>query len=238
MQLNTIVLCVLLGGMIKTVGAEPVINNIITLNPIIHASPVLSAQQFSTTQIDLYQAFLKTVYCKAKEYSQSLPLEILERAKKNWAFILGGSCVVGYVALLMFMLYEHKKLKDFGSWAHWSRTVSCLKLENYSIEQIEQELVLEIQKRYFNPNDPTNCISPLILFWNDLEREIWTLEWYLVLWRLCRHKPFVWFLPINKSFKNSAKMALQRAYIVKKLFLTWIAERNATLQSAYIQKAS
>lgn len=237
MQAYTVLLWVFLGGMVKDVGAEPVINNIITLNPTIHVSPILSAQQFSTTQIDLYQAFLKTVYCKAKEYSQSLPLKIFEKAKRNWAFIFGVSCVVGYVALLGFILYEHKKLQDFGSWACWNRTVSCSNLEHYSVEQIEQELIFDIQKRYFNHNDPMNCVSPLILFWNDLEREIWALEWYLALWPLCSHRPFAWALPINKSFKNSAKKAQQRAYVVKKLFLAWIAERNTTLQGSYIQKA-
>jgi len=63
-------------------------------------------------------------------------------------------------------------------WANWRDDLSLEQLLNIPHEDLTQELLTEIQRRYISQGNPTDFVSPLTHFLNSLENEIKTLTYY------------------------------------------------------------
>ena len=147
--------------------------------------------------------------------------ETIKHHNKKLAFLLIG---VGYLTACYQAYVGDNYSNQSELWANWRDDLSLEQLLSIPHDQLAQELLIEIQRRYITQGNPTDFISPLTSFLNSIELEIHKLEYYK------RFNDWIQWLRISKLLPTKRKdghifnKQLQKLKYLKNIFLSWAAK--------------
>lgn len=134
---------------------------------------------------------------------------------------------IGTYAYLWYQLYDARALlKDQQAWCNWKDHIDIDRFLLCNHNEMSKELLLDIQERYINNQNPSDYIVPLVSFLAIIEKEKQALETYL-WWSKKFITSYARFIfPIDNECIKLASQALTRLKCIKKIFVTCLAERN------------
>jgi len=136
-----------------------------------------------------------------------------------YRWLITATCIGAYSYLYYSIRNAQSYLNQPDMWFNWHETLSLEKLLSINTEELEQELLLDIQRRYTNLHEPTNFIAPLISFAHAIDQEFARLSYYKKLYKLLSVSYVYKILPISIVFYQKT----QRLTYLKNIFLTWAA---------------
>ena len=93
------------------------------------------------------------------------------------------SCGVGLLMLHLVCSYQlirgNSHFKDESLWSAWKKEIPLRSLILIPKNELARELIITIQRRYFNPKSPSDFFGPLVAFLVDLKAEIQLSELYI-----------------------------------------------------------
>lgn len=142
-----------------------------------------------------------------------------------------GTPIATYALICSFLLYGNRHMHDETTWIHWKRHLSLEELNAYCLKEQQKEdlsnnLIDAILKRYFKTKDPMNHIDPLIQFTNDIEQEINFISRYIVIATVIQKSQLIKIFPTNDTKVAQAKECRQRLQFIKRLFINSMATYN------------
>jgi len=139
-------------------------------------------------------------------------------------FIAGGSILAAYLWLCRSCVNGNKYLEQTDTWAAWHQELVLEELLAMPQHELAKDLVVEIQRRYSNPKNPTDFLSPLISFMREIDREIALTQYYIKLYMILQRTHANAILPVNTTrFATICDVQRRLAYL-RNVFLTWAAE--------------
>jgi len=190
-----------------------------------------------TTQINQYSKIISIVKHKINQ----LPFQKWNNAVDGyWSYIMEHklvSCGVGLLALHLACSYQlirgNSHFKNESLWSAWKKEISLRKLVLIPKDELARELIITIQRRYFNPKSPSDFFGPLVAFLVDLQAEIQLSKLYIKRYNWLDKLLFTRiFLGEITAFRQGPEK-IQRLFFIKELFLTWTAEHKLELNTNY-----
>lgn len=168
---------------------------------------------------DLFLLFYKFPEVPIRQYGNLFASRLYDHR-----YTLIGSMAAG---LYLFLFYEVIKGNNYlerqDSWALWKQHIPLSQLLEIPQEDLSNELILEIQRRYTSREKPTDFISSLITFMRDIEKEIELVKYFINLESWLRSFRIARLFPINSRRFSQASDRLNRLTYIKNTFLTWAA---------------
>jgi hypothetical protein len=137
--------------------------------------------------------------------------------------VLLATIAVYSAVIVQLIRYNHIMHRP-GAWSSWNSHMSLESLFAIPQKELSDELLREIQRRYMNAHNPTDFLTPLMRFVDDVDYELATLG------SLQNMQEWIAFLHINWLFPERIlrqtereNRAIRLAYI-KTLFMNWIAD--------------
>lgn len=199
---------------------------------IAHNDTTTTSLQTSAHTTDINQT--TTVEVEAPSSSLHNAIEALpslwtqfkqECTNHKW-HIVGGTCLVSYFILCGILIKDNFYLNHPDLWARWKydQTLTSLCVTNQ--EALRKELIVAIQQRHLDPQNPTDYIKPLTKFIATIETEKKWLEAYCkrAAWIKTLHLSAI--LPINDAKITLAQNLVERLQFINSLFITWASEYN------------
>ena len=140
---------------------------------------------------------------------------------KKW-FIPAGLCVV-YVYVLYELTKGNQIIANHNAWAAWNDDMCLVTLAEIPEKKLYGELIVDIQKQYTDPLNPTDWVTPCIIFHEKLLEEQKILERYLRIGRWLESLKLSLIYPVNATRLEQAQEKLERLMFVRDLFFTWAA---------------
>jgi len=171
---------------------------------------------------------------------KSLPVDAFMQASERWykegnSFISNnkwpiglGMVILGYGCFHYTIFQLHSFFNDSQRWANWGPLIEAEDLLTLQPEHLEQELLLEIQRRYINAENPTDFISPLISFLNEIEHEQKLAQRYLTISLWLEKIHIQYYLPFRLR-TSEIKLQAQRLVHIKHTFHNWAAHHKIAL---------
>jgi hypothetical protein len=205
----------------------------------------------STTEKDIMrqQLILKVNFSPVQIHSPALlpekflpgiPFEQWKSQTVNFfysnRYMVGISIILGcYIIACNYAVQANKLLEQTDTWTSWHSEMSAEQLMTIPDKELAKELVLEIQRRYSNPQNPTDFISPLIAFVRAIDREIETLKKYLTYYTWVHKLHAQRILPIQQKAVHKANDGYKKIVYVKTVFLTWAADYKINHNKAKVR---
>lgn len=178
---------------------------------------------------DLFLLFYKFPEVPIRRYGN-----LFASSLYDYRYALIGSTIAG---LYFFLFYEVIKGNNYlerqDSWATWKQNILLSQLLEIPQEDLSNELILEIQRRYTNIEKPTDFISSLITFMRDIEKEIELVKYFINLEARLRTLRIAKLFPINSRRFSRATDRLNRLTYIKNTFLTWAAHYKMNQNRRY-----
>lgn len=142
---------------------------------------------------------------------------------KYWLPITIVTCA--YCSLFYKITYAHTILNSKNSWSNWKSNLTFDKLLSTTQKDLALELITEIQKKYMDTQNPTNFITPMVNFINDINAEMQELEKYVKIINLIKTVKLQSIYPIISDQKLSqAKEKINKLVYIKNIFSEWSVE--------------
>ena len=140
-------------------------------------------------------------------------------------YFIGATIILGgYIMTCNFFVRGTKYLERTDTWASWHSDIPLEILMATPQSELAKELVLEIQRRYSNAQNPTDFISPLITFIKVIDEEIIMIKQYAEIYRLINKLHLQNIFPINQKQFNMLDEKEKKLIYFKNTFLSWAAE--------------
>lgn len=129
-----------------------------------------------------------------------------------------------YSALYYELLKLERYIQSSDRWCNWKTEADTTTLLGYKQQDLASMLLLEIQHRYTDNDNPTEFVRPLIDFMSSITREIEKIKLYkdcmqfLKRWRI---EKLLW---LDRTLPDKSIDLLQRVTYLKSTFLSWAAE--------------
>lgn len=165
---------------------------------------------------------------KNKAALQQLQLTNLNSASKSfldtyqWHLLIGGS-LAGYALLCYCIVRGNYYLDQQNLWSSWRAELPLEQLLAIPQEQLGQELVAEIQRKYNTEGIITDVVLPFSHFLKDIEEEEAEIKWYQELYSWLTFLHVQQIVPANAVRYGKIKQRLQRIAYYKNIFKTWSA---------------
>ena len=142
---------------------------------------------------------------------------------KYWLTITAATCI--YCSIFYKMAHANRLLNSTDSWCNWKSDLTFAKLLSTSQKELAQELIGDIQKKYTDPQNPTNFVTPMVNFVNELNNEIQELETYVKMVNLIKMARLKTIYPIISDDKlDQAKEKINKLAYIKNIFSEWSVE--------------
>jgi hypothetical protein len=163
------------------------------------------------------------------KFFSSLPFKQWSNRTVNFfnknRYLLGASLLFGgYIVACNYTVQANKFLERTDTWASWHNEITAEQLMAINHKELAKELILEIQRRYSNPKNPTDFISPLIAFIQAIDKEILLLKKYITYYTWVQKLHLQGILPIQQKLLNKADDSYKKIMHVKNIFLSWAAD--------------
>lgn len=140
-------------------------------------------------------------------------------------YFIGSSIMLGSYALTCnYFIKANKYLERTDTWSSWRPDTPVDILITIPQAELARELILEIQRRYSNSQNPTDFISPLITFIQVIEAEIIMIKHYAEVYRWITKLHIQPVLFINQKQFNALGEKYKKLIYLKNIFLSWAAE--------------
>ncbi len=171
---------------------------------------------------------------------RSLPFDAAMQASQRWyhessSFIIRhkvkigiGAIIAGYGCFHYTMFMLHSFFNDSQRWANWGPLIEVEDLLTLQPEHLEEELLLEIQRKYINQTNPTDFITPLITFLTEIEYEQLQAQRYLTIAKWLERLHVSYYLPFSLK-TDQIRLQAQRLAHIKHTFHNWAAHHKIAL---------
>ena len=140
-------------------------------------------------------------------------------------YFFGASIILGgYVMTCNYFVQANKYLEQTDTWASWRLDTPVEVLISIPQHELAKELILEVQRRYSNSQNPTDFISPLIAFVQAIDTEIVMIKKYAEIYRFIKRFHLQGIFPINQKQFNQLGDKYKKLMYLKNVFLYWAAE--------------
>ena len=226
------------GAQLSTGGKE--VNLHVTINNTHNSSNNNATTTTTTTSMNL-----QTISSMVSQQWQSIRFDDIKKqiaqmvdrskgaAEQTYTYCVNNkinigffSAVIGYGYIFYQLFTGHHYLVNATRWAMWKHGVSLAALRAQPEEEISQELLLEIQQRYLNVENPTDFLTPLVLFLQAAEEEIKHTTYYSTLYSRLNWCRGLKIFPINYSQLRLAHEKKERLMYLKHIMQLWIARHN------------
>ncbi len=154
-----------------------------------------------------------------------------------------------YAGLVYIITSGNRYLADAQLWSSWHQELPLDQLLAIPQQQLSQDLLREIQRRYTDPESITNFMKPLGKFMMAIEQEEELLKWYQNAYSWISYARLPQLVPLNKQRFGKINERLQRLAYYKNIFQSWAAEyqlevakrmwyRSASLKNADFQEVA
>ncbi|MGB8367571.1 MAG: hypothetical protein WCD44_04395 [Candidatus Babeliales bacterium] len=151
---------------------------------------------------------------------------LLPLLKKNKYTIFCSGICSSYVGIQLFLLKADCYFKKQSLWSHWMPVTASFDQGADSNELLQKKLIFDIQRRYVNKHNPTDFISPLVMFLKKITHEENYINSYLTTLNAVKKLHLKQLFLINENKIKKIKLRKKRLLSVKELFLSWIATYN------------
>lgn len=177
---------------------------------------------YSPTQI-------KTPLSLPKDFFSNLPLADWRDSTQSFLYqkryFLGFSCIIGcYLYACHLIVKANKYLEDTENWAAWRADIPYQLLVTIPQQELAKDLILEVQRRYNNSQNPTDFLSPLIMFVHAIDEEILYMTRLNVSYNWLKKLYIDVIFPINENCFSKVEEKLKKLIYIKQIFLVWAAE--------------
>lgn len=171
----------------------------------------------------------KTVFPSPPALLTNLPYKEWQTSTRNFLFAkrysLALACVLGgYIYSCYVIVQANKYLALTDTWACWRNDVPLETLIAIPQAELAKELILDIQRRYSNPQNPTDFLNPLIIFIQTIDQEIAMTKKLNSVNSFITKLHLDFILPVNKKLFDSVGNKYKKLIYLKNLFLSWAAE--------------
>jgi len=163
-------------------------------------------------------------------FFQEAKKEVGERLEGLYSFIykyryrsaaLMGGLVYGYI--LLEVMRGNRYLGRIDLWASWKKEVQLTDLLSLSQDLLAQELLIEIQRRCTNRENPADFIGSLVTFLRQIEDEIKYVSYLMKMYGTLRKVRLALLFPFNKGLFFHISDQLNRLIYIRTTFLNWAA---------------
>ncbi|MFC1845566.1 hypothetical protein ACFLX2_00385 [Candidatus Dependentiae bacterium] len=151
---------------------------------------------------------------------------------------------VGIIGVCVFFIYQilrgNSYLARDNLWSAWKNNLEMEELLAMPKQELANKLMIEVQKRYVNTEDPADFLSPMVDFMKDVENELSELRYYRRLYSWNSKIYLSKILPFNKKLFDGIKEKIQRLLYFKNGFASWVAQYkmlNALKKSRMIRRS-
>ena len=193
----------------------------------IHTNAKSDSKSFAstTTNVNVITKIRTELSAILSNTANKLPALNDYLCKNKW-FICRYTTLITYIYLCAKLILDNHYINRSDLWAHWKQDHSLTQLCTLSPDALRKELIMTIQQRYLNTDNPTDSITPMTHFLHNIKQEEKRLKSY------CRYGTWLtstWLrkiFPINQNKINNAQNLIERLAFVHHLFLSWATERN------------
>jgi hypothetical protein len=183
--------------------------------------PPINESQIVNKVSDLWKENLKIQKQIQEQGSQFI-------STNKWYLLAGGlSCVYAYLAYIV--IQGNNYLGDLNLWSSWHQELPLDQLLAIPQQQLTQELIREIQRRYTDVSSIVDIVKPLGMFMVKSEQEEEQIKWYQSTYSWLSYLRLNKLIPMNQSRFNKITERLQRLAYYKNLFKSWTADYQLQL---------
>ena len=140
-------------------------------------------------------------------------------------YFIGASLIIGsYVFSCHLIVKANKYLENPETWASWRQDIPHELLVTVPQQELAKDLILEVQRRYSNPQNPTDFLTPLITFVHTIDDEITMIKRLNFAYTWIKKLHIAYILPINEKLFCKVEEKLKKLIYLKQIFLAWAAE--------------
>jgi hypothetical protein len=132
----------------------------------------------------------------------------------------------GYGYVCYTLVKANNILQSGRSWSAWKHHIEFSDLALTPQDDLARELLNDIQRQYINYENPTDFVSPLSHFAQDLEKENRLLNAYIKIGDIIIKCHATLLFPINADLIETARKRLERLSFVRHVFISWSAHHN------------
>jgi hypothetical protein len=231
----------------QTLGPQNTINHNETLTNETHAASATDSHETSnqhtniatnitaaiTATYAMLQAASSQVYKTVAEHAKKATEKLSATASTSYSFlqahkfkIFCSIIAAVYLTCATVLVIDNHYLNRPTLWGNWLPHLSYQELCNCPEENLRHELMLEIQRRYLQSDNPTNFITPVITFIKTITYEEKRIARYITYTNILNKLWLSPIFPMNAEKCLQAETALKRTELVHHTFLSWAAEYN------------
>jgi len=191
----------------------------------VHPSSVTNSNSnTSTIQAHANNAAALWTGCveRVKKSAGNAQSSMYEHRYALMASLVATVCIVVYYTALNARNY----IKDRQLWACWKGDLTMAQLLQIPHGDLTHELIVEIQRRYNNKQDPCAIMQPIARFLCAIEEEHSNLLFYQKFHAYTQSLRCDTIMLFPVEFKHQLQERLDRLAYYNNLFNTWLAEYN------------
>lgn len=172
---------------------------------------ILSAlQKFQNPPLQISKENLQTLGTKVTDFIDKY---------KYWTPVTTVSFI--YCCLLYKIMSTNKLMSSENSWCNWKPEIEFNKLLAIPQKDLSVELINAIQKKYSDPQNPTNFVTPMVNFVNDTNEEIKNIQDYVKIAKILKKLKTTYVFPVNDEKINLAQEKINKLTYLKNIFTQW-----------------
>lgn len=188
-----------------------------------------SMNQNLTVNLNYSPTQIKTPVIWPEKFFSNIPIKEWQAQTSNFLykkryFIAASLLFGGYVLACNYFVQANKYLEQPDIWSSWRPETPLDALLAIPQQELAKELILEIQRRYSNAQNPTDFISPLIAFIKAIDSEILIIKQYAEVYQWITKFHLQSALPINQKLFDQLVENNRKLIYLKNVFLSWAAE--------------
>lgn len=144
-------------------------------------------------------------------------------SNNKW-YLLAGTLACSYAYLAYFIMRGNSYLGDANLWSSWHQELPLDQLLAIPQQQMTQELIHEIQRRYTDASSIADIVKPLGMFMVKIDQEEDQIKWYQSVYSWLTYLRLNKLVPVNQNRFGKICERLQRIAYYKNLFKSWTAD--------------
>jgi hypothetical protein len=142
----------------------------------------------------------------------------------NKWYLLGSGLLFSYVLLAYLIMSGNSYMGDASLWSSWHQELPLDQLLAIPQEQLTQELIREIQRRYTDSTSISDIVKPLGIFMVKIDQEEEQIKWYQTVYSWLLYIRLTKLVPVGQQRFAKIAERLQRIAYYKNLFKSWTAD--------------
>ena len=198
------------------------------IEPHIYSSAHSDAQSASNATASsiassMSKTFSKLVNHIAPEALQQSVRSWISRIHAHWKLY---TFFCSYAVIAAKIIQYNHFFEQENNWIVWKKILSIQDLQTMPHNEIARELLRAIQLKYVNQKNPTDSITPLVNFVQDVQKEKQYIQHYLWLTAMIRKCYLSKLFPFNNEQREHIQKLEQRLDFIHHIFISWAATQN------------